>query len=134
MSIKLGKHIYVEKPLALTGDQCRFLLKTASEYHVCIFTAYYRRALPYYRRIGDIIQSGKIGTVRQVIIIQERKYPNLSAGVPWRLQPQISGGGLFEDIAVHTLDLLDMYFGEVQEINSFYMNQKKILQRQIMWK
>lgn len=125
MSIKSGKHIYVEKPLALTGKQCRLLLKAANEYHVRIFTAYYRRALPHYRKIWDIIQSGKIGMIRQVIIRQERKYPNLSYRVPWRLQPQISGGGLFEDIAVHTLDLLDMYFGKVQEINSFYMNQKK---------
>ncbi|SFL59784.1 Oxidoreductase family, C-terminal alpha/beta domain [Gracilibacillus orientalis] len=43
--------------------------------------------------------------------------------LPWRLQPEISGGGLFFDLASHTLDILDFLLGPIKEVHGFASNQ-----------
>ena len=45
------------------------------------------------------------------------------ADLPWRLQPEISGGGLFVDMGSHTLDLLDWLLGPVTRVSGVAANQ-----------
>lgn len=42
---------------------------------------------------------------------------------PWRLRPELSGGGLFVDLASHTLDILDYLLGHIGEVKGFARNQ-----------
>jgi predicted dehydrogenase len=55
---------------------------------------------------------------------QSRK-PGLIAksAVNWRVQPEISGGGYFHDLAPHQLDLMLFYFGEPLRYHGFSLNQ-----------
>jgi predicted dehydrogenase len=45
--------------------------------------------------------------------------------LPWRLQPEISGGGLVFDLAAHTLDYLDYIFGPISKVQANALNQAK---------
>jgi predicted dehydrogenase len=123
--IKARKPVYIEKPMALNYAECLKINKAAEKYRVPVFVAYYRRALPGFLLVKDLIGAGKIGKVR-CSIIQLFKSPTKEekSGEPsWRVDPEISGGGHFFDLASHQLDYLDYLFGPVQKIRAVALNQ-----------
>ena len=76
--------------------------------------AYYRRAMPRFATVKELLDSGRIGQLRSVSIRNERPGHLDEAGRGgWRVDPEISGGGHFVDLGSHTLDLLDWLLGPV---------------------
>lgn len=123
--IKAGKPVYIEKPMAANYSECLKINKAAEKYNVPVFVAYYRRALPGFLLVKDLIEKGSIGKVR-CLIIQLFKTPSSdekSGKLPWRVDPAVSGGGHFFDLASHQLDYLDFLFGPIQSISSIAVNQ-----------
>jgi predicted dehydrogenase len=96
---------------------------------VPLFVAYYRRCLPAFRKVKELVTSGAIGDVR---LINTRLYqpPQVSDGseVPWRLRPEIAGGGLFYDLGSHQLDFLDYLFGPITGVSGQAVNQAGMYQ------
>jgi predicted dehydrogenase len=105
-----GKPVYVEKPMARTALECEEMISACDEAGVGLFVAYYRRAMPRFATVKELLDSGRIGELRSVSIRNERP-PQDEEG--WRVQPQISGGGHFVDLGSHILDLLDWLLGPV---------------------
>lgn len=115
---KAGKAVYVEKPMARDHDECLSMISACREADVPLFVAYYRRALPHFLRVKKLLDQGKLGLLKSVRInfnrsprIDEIENPENI----WRLQPKISGGGHFHDLASHQLDLMDFLFGPIME-------------------
>lgn len=126
MAMKAGKPVYIEKPLAASYEDCARINKISSDTGVPCFVAYYRRYLPYFQRIKSIIDAGVIGKIINVQIRFAVPAPDLdynSPNLPWRLQPDIAGGGFFYDLAPHQLDLLQYYFGVITEANGICANR-----------
>ena len=124
-SIKAGKPVYIEKPMALNYAECQKINKAGEKYKVPVFVAYYRRTLPGFVRVKEMIESGMIGQT-MFVNIQLFKSPSadeLSGKLSWRVNPEISGGGHFFDLASHQLDYLDFLFGPILKINSISLNQ-----------
>jgi predicted dehydrogenase len=122
--IKAGKPVYIEKPMALNYSECVKINKAAQKYGVPVFVAYYRRALPGFLLVKDLIDKGSIGKIR-FILIQLFKFPSedeKAGKLPWRVDPKLSGGGHFFDLACHQLDYLDLLFGPVQKVRSIAAN------------
>jgi len=118
-AMRAGKPAYVEKPMALDGGECEAMLAASRETGMPLFVAYYRRALPRFLKVRDLLAAGAIGTPREVRVRLHRTPDPRLAGaetLPWRLRPEVSGGGLFVDLGSHTLDLLDFLFGPLQEV------------------
>lgn len=123
--IEAGKPVYIEKPMALNYEECARINEAAEKKGVPVFVAYYRRALPGFLMVKDMLEKSSIGKVL-FVQMQLFKYPSpeeLSGNLPWRLDPAISGGGHFFDLASHQLDYLDYVFGPVQELKSVVLNQ-----------
>jgi predicted dehydrogenase len=122
-----GKPVLVEKPMALDHGQCRDMIAACRAAGVGLWVAYYRRALPRFLRVRDLVQSGAIGQVRMVVSRQfqrDRPPAEMNPGSPpWRVDAALSGGGLFVDMASHTLDILDFMFGPTGEVRAFAGNQ-----------
>ena len=117
MAMKAGKPVYVEKPLAASYEDCSRVNRISEQTGVPCFVAYYRRYLPYFQRVRSIVESGVIGRVVNVLLRfatppRECDYA-AEDQLPWRLQPEISGGGYFYDLAPHQLDLLQELFGVI---------------------
>jgi len=130
MSMKAGKPVYVEKPLASTYDDCARINRVSEQTGVPCFVAYYRRYLPYFQRIKDIIDQGVIGEIINVQIRfavppRDLDYSH-PENLPWRLLPEIAGGGYFYDLAPHQLDLLQYYFGVILEARGICANRGKL--------
>ncbi len=73
----------------------------------------------------EIIEKGTIGKIR-FVHIQLFKSPSedeIEGKLSWRIDPLISGGGHFFDLASHQLDYLDFLFGPVKIIKSLVLNQ-----------
>jgi predicted dehydrogenase len=121
-----GKAVYVEKPMALNYAECKEMIDACRTAEVPLFVAYYRRALPAFLKVKELIDTGSIGDIRSVNI--RLFQPVLSdaqlAGIlPWRVQPEIAGGGLFVDLASHMLDFLDYAIGPIKAAQGLASNQ-----------
>lgn len=127
MSMRAGKPCYVEKPLAASYEDCLRVNRISEETGVPCFVAYYRRYLPYFQRVKDIVNAGELGKVLNVQIqfsVPPRDLDyNTRASLPWRLQPDISGGGYFYDLAPHQLDLLQDLFGIIIRAHGYPTNR-----------
>lgn len=115
-----GKPVYVEKPMARTAGECATMIEACRAAGVPLFVAYYRRALPYFRRVKELVDGGAIGPVR--CVRAELVYPPQrgdrdtdKAAQNWRVDPQIAGGGYFFDLASHQLDYLDFLLGPIED-------------------
>jgi predicted dehydrogenase len=126
MAARAGKPVYVEKPMALNFAECEEMIAACKSAGVPLFVAYYRRALPRFLKIKELIDSGSIGQVRFVSVTlyepASRETWNATT-IPWRVVPEISGGGLFVDLASHTLDFLDYVFGPIASVQGCAANQ-----------
>lgn len=125
LAARAGKPVYVEKPMARTHAECVAMIEGCRAAGVPLFVAYYRRRLPRFLKAQEILEAGGIGRVRSVQVTLSRPPPPPAAPgapVPWRFVPEIAGGGLFLDLASHTLDLLDFLLGPIAEAKGLAAN------------
>jgi predicted dehydrogenase len=130
MAMKAGKPVYVEKPLAASYEDCARINRISEETGVPCFVAYYRRYLPYFQKVKQIVDQGIIGKVinvqiRLAVPPRELDYSK-SEQLPWRLQPDIAGGGYFYDLAPHQLDIMQHIFGVIIEARGIRANRGQL--------
>ncbi|MDR1415029.1 MAG: Gfo/Idh/MocA family oxidoreductase [Odoribacteraceae bacterium] len=117
MALRAGKAVYVEKPMAMTYGEAEEMNRVAEACGQPLFVAHYRRALPYFLKVKELLEERAVGEVLsvQVTLLRPPSAADLS-GDPgnWRVAPAIGGEGYFHDLAPHTLDILDMLLGEVE--------------------
>ncbi|MBH9968037.1 Gfo/Idh/MocA family protein [[Bacillus] enclensis] len=121
-----GKPVYVEKPMARNAEECNEMVAACKEAGVPLYVAYYRRAQERFLKIKELLDQKAIGAVRFVSTTQYQKAGDDvkdSDNLPWRVKPELAGGGLFFDLASHTLDILDFLLGPIQEAKGFSSNQ-----------
>lgn len=113
-AIAAGKDIYLEKPMALNLIECQEIIAAAKNSSSKICIAHYRRNLAAFKTVKDIIDSGKLGQINfaRISILQPADSDIIAeTDENWRMDPTLSGGGLFHDIAPHQIDLMLQYFG-----------------------
>lgn len=116
-----GKPCLVEKPMALNHDECQRMIEGFAARGVPLWVAYYRRALPRFLTVRDCLVDGAIGQVTSVHV--QVSAPLLSErDAGWRVDPALSGGGLFFDLASHCFDLLDFLVGRITEVRGLAVN------------
>ncbi len=125
--MEAGKPVYVEKPMALNYEEARAMVEASRAKNVKLVVAHYRREQPQFRKVKELIDSGIIGDIRLVNL--NYYHPPLKREElaveknAWRVDPAISGGGLFHDIAPHPIDLALYFFGPVERANGVATNQ-----------
>ena len=127
MAMKAGKPVYVEKPLAVSYEECVRINRVSEQTGVPCFVAYYRRYLPYFQKVKELVDNGVLGKILNVQIRfaappRSEDYGD-SSRQPWRVQPDIAGGGYFYDMAPHQLDLLQHIFGVITDAHGFCANR-----------
>jgi predicted dehydrogenase len=124
MAMRAGKAVYVEKPMARTYQECLDMIKVSEETGIPVFVAYYRRTLPGFLKVKELVDDGYIGKPLFVNIRLFRQPDEAELnGNSWRVKPEISGGGIFFDLASHQLDFFDFLFGSVNRVNGCATNR-----------
>lgn len=125
-ALKKGLNVYVEKPVTRNSAEAKAMAAAVKAGTSKLTVAHYRRALPMFLKVKELIDTELIGEIRtvQIRMWQSRK-PALIADVEtnWRVLPELSGGGYFHDLAPHQLDLMLYYFGEPKMCHGFSLNQ-----------
>lgn len=122
-----GKPAYIEKPMARSYSECLTICQAFEEKDLPLYVAYYRRSLPKLKIIHDLLNQNKIGSVRSFEISLHKPLPKKSdEALPWRLKPEIAGGGLFVDLACHSIDLVAYLLGSIEAVNGMATNQSRI--------
>ena len=126
-AFQAGKPVYVEKPMALNATEAIRMLESSEKYSCKLSVAHYRRAQPRFKEIKRLISENIIG---DIISAKIRLSQSPSPGVErtWRVNPLISGGGLFHDLAPHQLDLMLYFFGKPKAIDGNSLNLGGIYQ------
>jgi predicted dehydrogenase len=107
LALQSGKHVIVEKPLALNGSEAEQVLEAARKSGKVLMAAHVLRFLPPYRAVADVIRSGQTGAVRSVFLRRRCGAPSWSR---WLGDASKSGGGVF-DLLIHDVDYAVKLFG-----------------------
>jgi len=122
---RAGKHVLVEKPMAINTAQARMMTRECQQAGVKLAVAYYRRFFPKILRIKQWLAAGKIGQplLARVTFLCEPSALTLS-GAHWRARSEMSGGGILPDLGSHRLDLLLYLLGEADQVAAFLENRQ----------
>lgn len=114
-----GKHVLVEKPMALNTAECEQMIAACQKFNVSLHVAYYRRYWPKFQAIKTALEAGELGTVLGARL----QLCTLAPASGWRVDPAVSGGGHVVDVGSHRLDMLLYLLGDVTEVHGFAANR-----------
>jgi len=116
------KPCLVEKPMAMTHAECMQMVDAFASAGCPLWVAYYRRALPRYLLVRDLLRDGAIGRVTSAHIEVFDRLATGDRAKGWRFDPAVSGGGLFLDMGSHCIDMIDFLIGAIDDVNAVVLN------------
>lgn len=121
-ALKANKNVYLEKPMALNPNEANQICEALVNSTGKLTMAHYRRKLPAFLKVKELLEINAIGNVLHVGLQVLQSKNELFASDKkenWRIQPEISGGGYFYDLAPHHIDLMLHFFGEIDQMHGF---------------
>ena len=121
---EVGKPCYVEKPMARCHDECRQMIDAFAAADLPLWVAYYRRALPRFLYVRQLLNQQRLGKIVRIAYeFSQPIWPDFDRNhLKWRVLAEQSGGGLLFDVGSHALDLLDFFFGSLEEVSGCAAN------------
>lgn len=116
LAIKAGKHVLVEKPLALNEREARELVEAARKANVFLMEAMWTNFLPHIIKIRELIAEGALGDL--VAITAEQGLWFDPAHPEHRLYDRQLGGGALLDLGVYPVSLILSLLGEPANITA----------------
>ncbi|WP_160717157.1 Gfo/Idh/MocA family protein [Chitinophaga solisilvae] len=114
-AMERGFPVYLEKPAAPDSAGAKRIADAVARTGARLSIAHYRRRLPAFACVKQLLDEARIGEVQSVDLRLWKPLPKEGAG--WRLDPALSGGGHFHDLAPHQLDILLYYFGLPEQVS-----------------
>ncbi|NCP05100.1 MAG: Gfo/Idh/MocA family oxidoreductase [Flavobacteriales bacterium] len=124
-ALQAGKNVYVEKPMVLSENEALQLQNEVNNSPNMLVVAHYRRFLPMYIKVKELLNQHIIGPIK-FVDLKFLKPHNFKDKAGWRLDAEVSGGGYFHDIAPHQIDLMTHFFGDFQLVKGIAINQSKL--------
>jgi predicted dehydrogenase len=112
-AINYGKHVLVEKPIAMTVGEADKMVSAAKKKGVKLGVMYQYRVEPAYSEMKTILDRGDLGEIYRFIMescdLRTQAYYD---DAPWRGLWKSSGGGVLITQSIHHLDLLQWFLGK----------------------
>ena len=112
-ALEHGKHVLLEKPMAVSPEQCRRIARAATEANRVLYIGHEMRLSPLWSAVKELIESGQLGTPRYAHLETWRR-PFRQGADGWRFEPKSVGSWLLEE-PIHLFDLARWYFQDVGE-------------------
>ena len=113
-SVRAGKHVLVEKPMALDGESAYAMIAEARAHKRILMVAQVLRFFPAYTALKETLDSGKLGRVYSASFRRRCAAPGWSA---WLADASRSGGGVF-DLLIHDVDMCLFLFGKPESLSA----------------
>ena len=118
-ALESGKHVLVEKPMALSVNECDRMIAASDAHHRRLGVAYYRRFYPVVSKVASLLAEGAIGRPLAASAITGNRFDlKKNDDGYWRVLPEQGGGGALMDIGSHRIDLFLSLFGPVQDVRA----------------
>lgn len=115
--MKAGKHVLIEKPVAMSLDQAGEIALASSCTGMQTGVCFQNRYNPTSRKIKELIDSGITGDILGAkAIITWNRGREYYAGSDWKGRKKTEGGGVLINQAIHTLDLLIWFMGDISDV------------------
>jgi predicted dehydrogenase len=113
-ALRAGKHVLVEKPMALDGAGADEMLAEARRNGRVLMTGQVLRFIHAYRKTAEMVKSRALGAVRSALFRRRCAAPAWSE---WLANPAKSGGGVF-DLLIHDVDFCVHLFGKPAAVSA----------------
>src|SRR5262245_6650904 len=113
LAASAGKHVFCEKPMALTVAECDAMIAAAARAGVALMVGQVQRLFPLLAEVRHLLHGGAIG--RPVAMLMERHEVLQRQPGSW-LQRRAQVGGLLHQSSVHEFDWMRTLLGEVEEL------------------
>lgn len=120
-SLRAGKHVLCEKPMAMNEAEARTMVRVAEECGKTLGVAYYRRCYPKVHRAKQLIEQGAIGKPVFAELTNHMWFDGTGSR-SWLVDPAKAGGGPLFDVASHRIDALNFLFGKPLRVSSQLSN------------
>jgi len=120
-SLRAGKHVLCEKPMAMNEAEARTMVRAAEESDKTFGVAYYRRCYPKVQRVKELIEQGAIGKPVFAELTNHMWFDG-SGSRSWLVDPAKAGGGPLFDVASHRIDVLNFMFGQPLRVSAQLSN------------
>jgi len=121
-SAAAGKPCLVEKPMAMNHAECLRMIEAFHAAQASLWVAYYRRALPRFLKVRELLRARAIGELTSIHVKVTDPLAKGDAAKAWRFNTEISGAGLFLDLASHYFDIIDFLVGPITQAAGFPLN------------
>ena len=117
-AFQLGKHVMCDKPAGVTIGQAADMTAASKEYKKIYAMMFHQRKYPKYLKIKDILDSGEIGRLERIMLVNSRYYrtAHYHASGGWRSSWNGEGGGALINQGAHILDIWQWLFGMPESI------------------
>lgn len=99
-----GVHVLVEKPMAMTVEECDRMIEASKKYNVKLAIGHVQQYIRALDAVKDIIKSGEYGRLTRITELRNTDY--FTKRPAWFLDKKLSGGGIVMNYCAHTLDKL----------------------------
>ena len=118
-AMQAGKHVLVEKPMALDASQARRMIAVSEETERHLGVALQRRAVPLFQQVRQAVRAGEIGDlVCGLVTIPYNRTKAYYGSADWRGTWELDGGGALMNQGIHLLDLLLWWMGDPVQIKA----------------
>lgn len=116
---RAGKHVYVEKPIAVTIEDAQRIERVIRETGVKFLCGHSARRTGGLRKMKELIENGSIGDVSTVeAVFSNERGLELTEG-NWRGDPQVTPGGPLTQLGVHQIDNMQYLLGPIASVFNF---------------
>ncbi|MBX3010840.1 MAG: Gfo/Idh/MocA family oxidoreductase [Caldilineaceae bacterium] len=116
---KAGKHVLVEKPMAMNLAECKQMVAAAQEAGTVLMVGQNQRFQPEHVKIKELLDRNAIGRIVALRFDCNQFVKYMYPPDSWIFDKGKSGGGMVAQTAVHKIDLMRHFFGEIQEVSAF---------------
>lgn len=115
--LKAGKHVFLEKPMAMNSGEMQELLEAAKRSGRNLAIDFEMRISPFACRIQEILASGEVGELRRLEFIHHRGGWMEEGNGIWRTRKD-KCGGLFLMEIIHAIDVFRLFGGEITSVRA----------------
>jgi len=117
-AVQAGKHVFCEKPMALTAARARAMIEAAAAASVKLMIGHVLRYVPTFAFIKELVDSGELG---EPFAMQTTRIGGGWSGggyaTSWRMSRETCGGPLFE-VSIHEIDFMRHVLGEAEWVSA----------------
>ncbi len=115
-ALKAGKHIYLEKPMATTAEECRDILRAQKKTGRTAFVGFNMRAVTLYERLKQVVDSGVLGQIVHIEGLEQLSIAHSASFMRRFHRKRQNTGGLLNHKCSHDLDIILWFIGHQHKV------------------